>query len=67
MITQEILYYFGVILVWMMIYGFIFIFILDSKMNKTYIFAIGSFCLGFSLTGIILAVGIICMVKVIEK
>jgi len=44
------------------------------KIKKTYIFAIGSFCLGFSLTGIyglldgtILAVGIICMVKVIEK
>ena len=43
-------------------------------MNKIYIWAIGSFCLGFSLTGIygflngtILAVGIICMFKVIEK
>lgn len=43
-------------------------------MKKIYIWTIGSFCLGFSLTGIyglldgtILAVGIICMFKVIEK
>jgi len=43
-------------------------------MNKIYIWTIGSFCLGFSLTGIygfldgtILAVGIICMFKVTEK